>query len=207
MEHSFNNPIGKRLKQEMKKHGLNSSELARRSGVLTSFLYDIISGKSANPSTLKLAKVAETLGVSLEFLVGGTEGSVTNDAYTLIPRLTIDTANNTENGELSLRKDWISDHLGAKAGDLRSFTISGDAMSPSLCHGDIVLVDSSKKIPSPPAIFVVFDGVGLAAKRCEYVDGASRIRISTDNPHYAAYEKSSAEASIIGRVVWFSRAV
>src|ERR1700722_8204055 len=69
--HSNKKPIVHRLKIEMKKRGIASTGLAKLADVKTSFLYDVISGKSANPSTVKLARVAQSLGVSLAYLVGG----------------------------------------------------------------------------------------------------------------------------------------
>ena len=58
--------LGQCLKREMKKQGIKVPELARAAGVKTSFLYDVLSGKSANPSTITLAKVARHLGVDLD---------------------------------------------------------------------------------------------------------------------------------------------
>src|SRR5690348_4227352 len=89
------NPIGQRLKFEMKKRGVTSADLAKRADVKTSFIYDIISGKSANPSTVKLARVAENLGVSLTYLVGSSQSpdyasKAKDDTYTVIPRITVD---------------------------------------------------------------------------------------------------------------------
>src|ERR1019366_2338427 len=93
------NPIGRRLKLEMKKREMTSAELAKRADVKTSFIYDIISGKSANPSTVKLARVAESLGVSLASLVGNGEPSADNPSvplraphedYVTIPRIMVD---------------------------------------------------------------------------------------------------------------------
>ena len=71
--------IGQRLKLEMKKRNISSAQLAKRADVKISFIYDVISGKSANPSTVKLARVAEGLGVSLAELVGS--GDATRPGY------------------------------------------------------------------------------------------------------------------------------
>ena len=213
---TFTNPIGIRLKQEMRKHAINSTDLAKKSGVLTSFLYDVISGKSNNPSTIKLARVADALGVDLNYLVSGVEENSTSKSgdYVTIPRVVVaptpdggNIVSREEDGEAySFRKEWISRHLGANIEDLRLLTISGDGMNPSLCHGDTVIIDVSKKHPSPPAIFVLFDGFGLVAKRCEYI-GAENVRITSDNSHYSAYEKSINKVEIVGRVVWFAREI
>jgi transcriptional regulator with XRE-family HTH domain len=63
------NPIGVRLRARMHQCGFSSTELARRAEVKTSFIYDVLSGKSANPSPLKLARLAQAMGVSLSALV------------------------------------------------------------------------------------------------------------------------------------------
>jgi phage repressor protein C with HTH and peptisase S24 domain len=207
--------IGKRLKQEMKKRTLTSTELARRSGVLTSFLYDIISGKSTNPSTVKLARVADALGINLNQLISsadegaGVVAHISAGDYVAIPKISSDGTVLQADGQGAclFNKKWIALNLAVNVADLRAFTIDGDSMTPSLCRNDLVLVDVSKKQPSPPAIFVLFDGVGLVAKRCEYITETSIIRISSDNSHYASYEKPSDEIAIVGRVIWFSRTI
>ncbi|MBY0407640.1 MAG: helix-turn-helix domain-containing protein, partial [Rickettsiales bacterium] len=93
------NIIGQRLKSEMKRRGVTSARLAETAGVKTSFIYDIISGKSANPSTLKLARVADSLGISLKSLVDNGEFAIQNSPdtlspgrdFVLVPRLAVDT--------------------------------------------------------------------------------------------------------------------
>src|ERR1700690_1755259 len=89
-----NNLIGQRLKYEMKKRGVTSTELAKRADVKTSFIYDVISGKSANPSTVRLARVAEALGANLADLAGSANNqnhkSPGGDDYVVIPRIMVD---------------------------------------------------------------------------------------------------------------------
>ena len=218
------NPIGQRLKFEMKKRGINSAELAKRADVKTSFIYDVISGKSANPSTVKLARVVESLGISLSQLVdNGAEkiaAAKTGNDYVALQRLSVEMSGSSVNvisvnttGEAALfHKGWIAEHLGVSPAALRILTIRGDSMEPNLQHNDLLLVDTTQTSPSSPGIFVLFDGMGLAVKRLEYssqslLNQAVRIKVISDNPHYSVYERSVADISIIGRVVWFSRSI
>jgi phage repressor protein C with HTH and peptisase S24 domain len=220
--HSGANPIGQRLKMEMKKRGISSVELAKRADVKTSFIYDIISGKSSNPSTVKLARVAETLGINLTYLVGNSQHATpdsrsaknaSKDDYVVIPRIMVDIAAGGgtvisvehEAEWYYFRKSWIRDRLKASPDDLRMLYVRGDSMEPTLCHNDIVLVDTTSKSPSPPGTFVLFDGYGLVAKRLEYITEGKTIRITSDNPQYSTYERSVDDTFIIGRVVWFAR--
>lgn len=215
-------PIGTRLKYEMKRRGVTSSELARRADVKTSFIYDVISGKSANPSTVKLARVAESLGVSLMDLVEDATSTAKtkitsrprSDDYVTIPRIMVDvSAKETkiittvqEDEPHCFRAAWIRDHLGVSPDELRMLSVRGDSMEPSLYHNDSVLIDITKTLPSPPGIFVLYDGFGIVVKRLEYTQHKPpRIRVISDNPYYSDYDRSPEEAAIIGRVVWFAR--
>lgn len=215
-------PIGNRLKTEMKKRNLTSSELARRSGVLTSFLYDVIRGKSSNPSTIKLAKVAEAMGINLNYLVTGIEDDNTKNKlvedYVSIQDITIYYSGDNKAGTIATGdykspylfcNDWLKETIKADAQILKMLTISGDSMAPTLLHNDVVLVDTRRKTPSTPSIFVIFDGREFTAKRLEYPSPSekSRIRVIADNKIYSAYECSAEDITIVGRVIWFSRSI
>lgn len=224
---THSNLIGERLRIEMKKRGITSAELAKRSDVKMSFLYDVISGKSANPSTVKLAKVAEVLCVNLNYLVGNTNNPARDDIYPFRPaadddyvsiaRISVDVsagAGSVVSQEhpaesYHFRRAWICNHLGASQEQLRMLYVRGDSMEPTLCNDDLLLIDTEKKLPTPPGIFVLYDGFGLVAKRLELIkDGTQKsLRIVSDNPQYQTYERGMDDVSIIGRVVWFAREI
>ena len=68
----------------------------------------------------------------------------------------------------------------------------------SICRGSL---------PPPPGIFVLFDGMGLVAKRLENIpnDDPPKVRVIPDNTFYSAYERTADEVNIIGRIRWFAR--
>ena len=68
-------------------------------------------------------------------------------------------------------------------------------------------IDVSRDMPSPPGIFVIWDGVGLVAKRIEHVPHSDppRVVLKSLNPEYDSYERSADEIRIVGRAVWVSR--
>ncbi len=223
---SPNNLIGQRLKLAMKKRGLSSTDLAKRADVKTSFLYDIMSGKSANPSTVTLARVADALGVGLAYLAAADDAENGSRAasnprqaedYISIPRVVVNISasggtvisEEHEEERYHFRREWIEKHLGANADDLRLLYVRGDGMEPTLNHNDIIMVDTTKKKPTPPGIFVLFDGFGLVSKRLDYVPGSqqTQIRVISDNPQYSSYERSVDETFVVGRVVWFAREI
>lgn len=76
-------------------------------------------------------------------------------------------------------------------------------MEPDYRPGERVLVDRSRRKPSPPGVFVVWDGMGLVLKRVELVpgSGAKRIRLSSINDGYMPYEIDVDDHTIIARVI------
>ena len=86
----------------------------------------------------------------------------------------------------------------------RIITIDGDSMEPLLASGDRVLVDTSQRVPAPPGIFVIWDGLGIVAKRIEHIPTAepSRIVIKLINLVYGDYERPTENVNIIGRGSW-----
>ena len=101
----------------------------------------------------------------------------------------------------------IRHEFRAKPGDLRMITVDGDSMEPLLSSGDRIMIDMSKNLPSPPGIFVIWDGLGLVAKRIEHVPHSDppKVVLKSLNPEYDSYERSADEIRIVGRAVWVSR--
>lgn len=104
---------------------------------------------------------------------------------------------------------WVRSELNTTPTELRIITIEGDSMvsEPStardLLPGDKAVVNVGDIRPSPPGVFVVHDGLGLVAKRIEYVADSDppTIRILSNNPAYPEYQRTLEEARIMGRVV------
>lgn len=217
MSHS----LSSQLREAIRRKGLSANELARQAEVRPSFVYDILNGKSHNPSTVKMAKVCQILGTSLNQLMGidyAPLGDHRDSKYVEISRILVtDTSRNSGGGTIQeadgepfyYRRSWIEDTLQTKPEHLRIVTIEGDSMNPTLKQGDRIMIDTSRKNPSPPGIFILFDGMGLIAKRLEYVPQSqtATLRILSDNDQYQPYERPVSEIEIVGRVIWFAREI
>lgn len=110
-------------------------------------------------------------------------------------------------GEWQMPNDYLRVELRATPDDLRIIEVEGDSMTPTLQTGDRVMINLRARIPSPPGIFALWDGLGVVCKRVEHIQGSDppRLRIISDNDHHATYERTIEEAHIIGRVVWLGR--
>lgn len=213
-ENNVSTLIGQRLKLEMKKRGISSAKLALEAGVKTSFIYDVISGKSTNPSTVKLARVAECLGISLTALVGAApEMAANSNETTDITDIQVITPPEGHTlsavAPMQLSRHWVHAQLGTEPAHLRWLQVIGDSMEPSLQSRDWVLIDTQQHLPSPPGIFALHDGFSYSIKRLEFISPQPpmTLRISSDNPQYNDYDKSLDDIRILGRVVWFGRAL
>ena len=80
-------------------------------------------------------------------------------------------------------------------------------MKPLLLTGDRIMVDTNQRVPVPPGIFVIWDGMGLVAKRVEHVPNSEppTVLIRSVNPEYPNYERQAEEVNIVGRVVWAAK--
>lgn len=218
----------------MAERGFSAAQLAKSAHIKPSFIYDVIHGKSTNPSIIKLAHIARVLDVDISSLVGsisdnnGTPLHNLNgkkrklhinmddgDGYVTISSMLVEASlrggvvvtTEEQSKPYYFRQEWIRDRLGASPQDLRMILVRGDSMEPTLCAGDIILIDITKNSPSPPGIFVLFDGFGLVVKRLEFISNTNppAVRIISDNAQYSAYERAMDELHIIGRVVWYAR--
>jgi phage repressor protein C with HTH and peptisase S24 domain len=71
------------------------------------------------------------------------------------------------------------------------------------------MIDTARKQPSPPGIFILDDGVGPVATRVDAVPNTTppMLRLSSDNPAYSNYQHRLDEVHIIGRAIWFGRSL
>ncbi len=102
-----------------------------------------------------------------------------------------------------LPTEIVRSYTTAPASELRIITVMGDSMEPTLMPGQRVMVDTGDRLPSPPGIFVVWDGLGLVVKRLQVLPHSDppRVKISSDNIKYDTYERTMDEAYIQGRVI------
>lgn len=86
---------------------------------------------------------------------------------------------------------------------LRIISVTGDSMEPTFRVRDRVVVNTLDKTPSPPGVFIVWDGLGLVIKRVELLSDSDplRVLIQSENPKYKTYERVIGEAHIQGRVI------
>src|SRR6056297_2999388 len=175
-----------RLRARIRQLGMSVADVAREAGVNRSFVYDILRGRSQVPNLEKLARIATVVKVELDWLLAGkgrVEGGdpITEEYHNDFVAIQYAAARPSMGGgaivadeertgrDFHFRRAWIRDRLRAAPSMMRVMDVQGDSMTPTLIDGDVVLVDMNQRSPVPPGIFVLHDGMGLVAKRLEYV--------------------------------------
>ncbi|MFD2205807.1 XRE family transcriptional regulator [Kiloniella antarctica] len=112
-------------------------------------------------------------------------------------------------GNWFMPSDYLRSELSVSPAAARIIEVQGDSMTPTLHSGDRVMIDTNDQRPSPPGIFALWDGIGVVVKRLEHVPNSepALLRISSDNPNHAEYQRTFDEVNIIGRIIWYGRRV
>lgn len=205
--------------------GLDQKNLAKRAGINETGIRDILIGKSKNPRSDTIDKISRALGCTVHDLMGITRQTsrsarAANDDSVQINELDVHVAagsgfSDDAGGLMAAHEasavvgvhiypaESFREAYGINPQRIRIIPVRGTSMEPELWSGQRVMVDIQDKTPSPPGIFVVFDGLGLVIKYIEVVANSEPIRVRISSAHLAfkPYERNLDEAYINGRVV------
>ena len=220
------NSLADRIRARAEQLNISPAQLAEIANVNRSFVYDILRGRSENPNLTKLSQLAGAMKVSRDWLMHGL-GEVEGEspilenpdlAFVAVPYVHLRPSMGGGNmvdeepnygRPYHFQKRWIVQDLKADPLKLRIMHVEGDSMMPTLQNDDIVLVDTGRRIPSPPGIFVLHDGMGLVAKRLEHIPHSDppMVKIISDNNRYTPYQCTADEVNIVGRICWYAREI
>jgi len=107
--------------------------------------------------------------------------------------------------QCAFRKDWIKKR-GGKPSNMSLIKVSGDSMVPTLLPGDLVLVDHSRTtVTLQGGIYAISIDQEIMIKRIQVLFHENKLRILSDNTHYAPIEASPDKVKVNGKVIWFGR--
>ena len=130
------------------------------------------------------------------------------EAYAFVPRYDVRLAAGSGEvvdeealvGYVAFRRDWLLDHK-LHPQQLSLVEVTGDSMEPTLCAGDSVLVDHSRRELYNSFIYALnIDGAAMV-KRVRHLPGGWFAE--SDNPDHGLRELGEAY-TVIGRVVWWA---
>lgn len=93
-----------------------------------------------------------------------------------------------------------------KPTDITFVPVQGDSMTPTLVEGDVVIVDTRHRWPSPDGLYALNDAFGgVIVKRLEVTskpgDEEQRVDVISDNPRHPTKSWAVDELRIVGRVL------
>jgi hypothetical protein len=93
-----------------------------------------------------------------------------------------------------------------KPTDITFIPVQGDSMAPTLMEGDVVVVDTRHRWPSPDGLYALNDAFGgVIVKRLEVTtrpgDDEQRVDVISDNPRHVRQNWSVTDVRIVGRVL------
>lgn len=211
------------IERRRKLLGLSTIKLAQDAGLGRDAVRDITQrGKSLNPSNDTLSKIAKRLGCTVADLTGErpVQDPTRGRANTVeISELDVHVAaglasEDSESvlaaheaalvtGMHSYPADSFREAYGVNPTRVRIVAVRGNSMEPELWSGQRVMVDVEDRTPSPPGVFVIWDGLALVCKYVEVVANSDplRVRISSAHSAFQPYERNLDEAYINGRVI------
>ncbi len=213
-----------RIEARLKATGLSERKACLKAGLKVDAIRTIRRGNHPRASTLRA--LAAVLGVSAAYLLdasedspvpaqagAGARGAPPAGDGPMVPIVELDVragagggalnGEELETGQWQLPGDLVRAVTTAPLGALKILTVYGDSMEPEFRPGQRVMVDTSDQMPSPPGVFVAWDGLATVIKRVEFVPHSDppKVRFTSDNPRYLPYERTLEEAHIRGRVI------
>ena len=222
--------VGERLRLARRRAGMRQGDLAAALG--DRYDHSVISKVERNLSALLddgLAKAAQALDVSTDYLLGLTDDST--PAAQLVQPGSREEApkviefpgghgravavrelqaaagggaldlDETVTGFVYFRTSWLRKH-GLNPDRCSVIGVVGDSMEPTLRGGSAILLDQDRREPREGRVFVVQTSDGLVVKRAAR-DESGAWMLASDNPRWPPIPWPP-EARIIGRVAWFA---
>lgn len=175
--------------------------------------------------TEALVRISEITGCSIDWLLTG-EGpmkrgeevrehypvydssDLDQDEYALIPRYNVEVSagggalvdGEVQIGTMAFKREWLR-RMGYEVGKLALVTARGDSMEPTVCDGDLLLVDMRQAEIVDGAIHVIRINDHLLAKRLQ-IGLTGQVIVRSDNVRYSPMESTRDALQVVGRVVW-----
>jgi len=103
----------------------------------------------------------------------------------------------------AFRREWL-EGVASSQNNVIMMDVEGDSMSPSLNHGDTVLIDIGRTDIGQGGIFAIAVGDVIQIKKLELMP-RGKVHVISDNETYADYTADLEDIRVIGKQIWFGR--
>lgn len=211
-----------RLRQLVLRAG-SASALARKAGISPGGLSRYLNG--GDPSRRVLIALAKATGADIGWLASG-EGPMLNGpdseddedvpgaTLRLLPYFHPPASGEHEVTASHQHQEFTSQAFcyrwlnarGLNKQNLAVMQVRGGSMSPTLSHGDTVLIDTSDSLVEDDRIYLLENAGNLLLRRLQ-IELGGQLRVRADNPQHREFVVSPDQLTIHGRVVWLGALV
>lgn len=110
---------------------------------------------------------------------------------------------------IAFSQEWLRLELRVSSNDLAIIIADGDSMLPTICPGEILVIDHSKHYLRGDGIYVLNINSNCMVKRVQIMCDKT-IRIVSDNPAYPVQTVRNGDIDsihITGKVIWHGKRV
>lgn len=216
-----NKALGQRIAKSREEAGLSQAQLGKAVGMRQSAIGEIEAGRVLRPK--KLREIAREVHRTEEYLLGEGEPrlpapKISKDDFRYLgafdqgasagPGSYIQDGHPIPMHHLAFRRDWLREITRAADEDLFVLFADGNSMTPTIHHGDTLLVDRTQTNPRKDGIYVFMWGDLLNVKRLTSNPRTKTISVSSDNPVHKSFDGANPEEiEVVGRVIWIGRKV
>lgn len=217
--------IKKQIERWMVAQGFNRRSLALSAGMNHTAVRDILSGKTSNPRSDTVDRLAAALGIDTVTLLTSLPEDAgimrvgldkeAPDESALVP--VYDVQASAGHGAfveyeaqaygLAFPPDYLGKLTRSSPKNLAIISVKGESMEPTLLDDDIVLLDMSKLSLGFDGLFVLSFDETLHVKRVGRSARPGHITIISDHPKYPAIERAISDTKVVGKVLWYGRKV
>jgi phage repressor protein C with HTH and peptisase S24 domain len=208
--------LAREVERRMEALLLNPKSLSKKAKLNETWVRDLLEGRTLSPRHVSLQKLATALGCGIGDLTGDAPAIAHRDPapenVAAVDELDVRAAAGPGQlvdetakviSEWRMPRDLLRAATQSPTERIKILTIVGDSMMPTFHPTEKVMVDTADTTPSPPGVFVIWDGLGVVAKRIEHIPDSDppRVRIMSDNPRYQPYERTLDEAYVQARII------
>lgn len=197
--------------------GTNAFAFEREHGLPEDTVRSILNGTKKLGTTINKAQ-AVCAALGLELYIGPHRPSpaptleVDSGQFAAVPRFSAqlsagpgaDHDGDMSVGAIAFRRDWLA-REGISPSSAMVLPVKGDSMAPTLCDGDLVMIDRRKVTPTGRKIYALIGPDGEArVKRIERLPTA--LLLHSDNDGFPTELVAPSDADrirILGQVVWW----
>lgn len=205
--------VGQRVREARERAGFTREEASERLGA--GFSVPTIRKHEDGERVVKRHKAmryAARYGVSLSWIEFGGGSKSESPESLMVPVLDVNASAgagalvdaDVQVDSLSFRSSWLRSKARGDLTSLRLIHADGDSMSPTIEHGDLMLVDPASHIPAQGIFILRLDGA-LLVKRL--TRGPGHWTVSSDNPLYPPFSVPADGLDLVGEVIWFARSL